>query len=115
LSLSPEDLYRLSSDLIDTVGGSWNTLVVSGNADDTVSLVSIDLSPDDGVDQDFYQVGKAGAFTATGAAGSGYTKVRATVTDADGSHGVELLIASAVTLDSSAISDFNRVPPVIIA
>jgi hypothetical protein len=115
LSLSPEDLYRLSSDLIDTVGGSWSTLVVTGNADDTVSLVSIDFSPDDGVDQDFYQVGEAGKFTATGAAGDGYTKVRATVFDADGSHGVELLIASLVNLDSSAISDFERVPPVIIA
>jgi len=112
LSLSPEDLYRLSSDLIDTVGGSWSTLVVSGNADDTVSLVSIDLSPDDGVDQDFYQVGDAGKFTATGAAGSGYTKVRATVTDADGSHGVELLIASAVTLDPGSI-DLQRAYPVI--
>jgi len=112
LSLSPEDLYRLSSDLVDTVGGSWSTLVVTGNADDTVSLVSIDLSPDDGVDQDFYQVGKAGAFTATGAAGSGYTKVRATVTDADGSHGVELLIASAVTLDPGTI-DLQRAYPVI--
>jgi hypothetical protein len=112
LSLSPEDLYRLSSDLIDTVGGSWSTLVVSGNADDTVSLVSIDLTPDDGVDQDFYQVGEAGKFTATGAAGSGYTKVRATVTDADGSHGVELLIASAVTLDPGSI-DLQRAYPVI--
>ncbi len=112
LSLSPEDLYRLSSDLIDTVGGSWSTLVVSGNADDMVSLVSIDLSPDDGVDQDFYQVGEAGKFTATGAAGSGYTKVRATVTDADGSHGVELLIASAVTLDPGSI-DLQRAYPVI--
>jgi uncharacterized protein YfaP (DUF2135 family) len=112
LSLSPEDLYRLSSDLIDTVGGSWSTLVVTGNADDTVSLVSIDLSPDDGVDQDFYQVGKAGAFTATGAAGTGYTKVRATVVDPDGSHGVELLIASAVTLDPGSI-DLQRAYPVI--
>jgi hypothetical protein len=112
LSLSPEDLYRLSSDLIDTVGGSWSTLVVSGNSDDTVSLVSIDLSPDDKVDQDFYQVGKAGAFTATGAAGTGYTKVRATVVDADGSHGVELLIASAVTLDPGLI-DLQRAYPVI--
>jgi hypothetical protein len=112
LSLSPEDLYRLSSDLVDTVGGSWSTLVVTGNADDTVSLVSIDLSPDDGVDQDFYQVGKAGAFTATGAAGTGYTKVRATVVDPDGSHGVELLIASAVTLDPGSI-DLQRAYPVI--
>jgi hypothetical protein len=112
LSLSPEDLYRLSSDLIDTVGGSWSTLVVSGNDDDTVRLVSIDLNSEDRVDQDFYQVGKAGAFTATGAAGSGYTKVRATVTDADGSHGVELLIASAVTLDPGSI-DLQRAYPVI--
>jgi hypothetical protein len=121
LSLSPEDLYRLSSDLIDTVDGvSWSRLVVSGDDDDTVSLVSIDFNSDDGVDQDFYQVGEAGKFTATGApwsgkAESGYTKVRATVVDADGPHGVELLIASLVNLDSSAISDFERVPPVIIA
>jgi len=112
LSLNPEDLYRLSSDLIDAVGGSWSTLVVSGNADDTVSLLSIDFSSDDGVDQDFYQVGEAGKFTATGAAGSGYTKVRATVTDADGPHGVELLIASAVTLDPGSI-DLQRAYPVI--
>jgi hypothetical protein len=112
LSLSPEDLYRLSSDLIDTVGGNWSTLVVTGNSDDTVGLVSIDLSPDDRVDQDFYQVGEAGKFTATGAAGSGYTKVRATVTDADGSHGVELLIASAVRLDPGFI-DLQRSYPVI--
>jgi hypothetical protein len=117
LSLSPEDLYRLSSDLIDTVGGSWSTLVVSGNADDTVSLLSIDLSADDGADRDFYQVGEAGKFTATGApwsgkAESGYTKVRATVTDLDGSYGVELLIASAVTLDPGSI-DLQRAYPVI--
>jgi hypothetical protein len=116
LSLSPEDLYRLKSDLIDPVGGSWRTLVVSGglNDDDFVSLVPIDVSSEDGVDQDFYQVGEEGKFTATGAAGSGYTKVRAIVTDADGSHGVELLIASTVNLDYSAISDFFRVPPTVI-
>jgi hypothetical protein len=118
LSLSPEDLYRLSSDLIDTDGGgSWSTLAVSGDSDDSVVLFSIDLSPNDGVDQDFYQVGKAGEFTATGAAWAGaeelgYTKLRATVTDADGSHGVELLIASAVTL-SPGLIDLQRAYPVI--
>jgi len=115
LSLSPEDLYRLSSDRIDTVGGgSWKTLVVSGDANDTVSLVQIDLSPDDGFDQDFYQVGEAGKFTDKGAAGTGYTKLRAVVVDADGSHEVELLIASAVTLDPGSI-DLQREYPVIIA
>jgi len=106
LTVSPEDLYRLSSDLIDTVGGgSWSTLVISGDADDTVTLAStIDLSPDAGVNQDFYQVGEEkGKFTATGAAWSGpveagYTKVRATFVDADGPHGVELLIAYPVII-----------------
>jgi len=108
LILSPEDLYRLDSDLIDTVGGgSWSTLVISGDADDTVTLAStIDLSPDAGVNQDFYQVGEEkGKFTATGAAWSGpveagYTKVRATFVDADGPHGVELLIAYLVNFDA---------------
>jgi hypothetical protein len=120
LWLRSEDLYRLSSDLIDTVGGgSWSTLVVSGDSDDSVVLFPIDLSPDDGVDQDFYQVGKAGEFTATGAAWAGaeelgYTKLRATVVDADGSHGVELLIASAVTL-SPGLVDLQRSYPVVIA
>jgi hypothetical protein len=112
LSLSPEDLYRLKSDLIDTVGGNWSTLVVSGGEDDVVSLVSIDLNSEDRVDQDFYQVGEAGKFTATGAAGSGFTKVRATFTDADGPHEVELLITSAVTLDPGSI-DLQRAYPVI--
>jgi len=38
--------------------------------------------------------------------------VRATVVDPDGSHGVELLIASAVTLDPGSI-DLQRAYPVI--
>jgi hypothetical protein len=100
--VSPEDLYRLSSDLIDTVGGgSWSTLVISGDENDEVIPTSIDPSPDDGVNEGFYQVGEAGKFTATGAAWSGkledgFTKWRATVVDADKPHGVELLIAYPV-------------------
>jgi hypothetical protein len=91
---------------------NWSTLVVSGDDNDTVSLVSIDLSPTDGVDQDFYQVGDAGKFSATGAAGTGYTKLRAVVVDADGSHGVELLVASAVTIDAGGI-ELQRAYPVL--
>jgi hypothetical protein len=111
LIVSPEDLYRLSSDLIDTVGGgSWSTLVISGDADDMVILDSIDFSSDDGVDKDFYKV--AGEFSVDGTAGTGYTKLRAVVVDADGSHRVELLIATAVTLDPGSI-ELQRAYPVI--
>ena len=114
LIVSPEDLYRQASDLTDTVGGgSWSTLVVTGNADDKVTLKSIDLSADDAVDQDFFQVGGVGKFTSTGAEGSGYTKLRAFVSDAAGSHGVELLIASAVTVYNPDDIGLTRTPPVL--
>jgi hypothetical protein len=109
-------LVLLDSDRIDQASSkdtAWQTLVIKGDANDTLKLPKITMAD---VDLDFFQVGLVGAWSDTGAvapAGSTatYTKLRAVVGDSNGDHPVELLVASSITIQPDF--DLIRAHPVI--
>lgn len=90
ITLTASDLFNLNSDLTDTTVsntlGAAHVLVIDGNAADAASVLA----------GGFAQQGAANGFTATGSAGSGYSKYVATYTDAAGAHLIEVLLQNGV-------------------
>ena len=113
LTVTPQDLYLQHSDLLDTstTGGSRSTLIFTGNSGDTLNLPVVDFDSSDAQDQDFVRIGSAGAWSATGAAGTGYTKLQGVVTFEGSIQSVELLVSQAITITTDI--NLGRVYPVI--
>jgi hypothetical protein len=112
-TITPLDLFLQGSDLLDssTSGGNRPTLVLIGNAGDTLNLPVVDTDSTDAQDQDFARIGAVGAWSATGAAGTGFTKLQGVVTFEGSVQSVELLVSQAVQIASEI--DFGRAYPVI--
>jgi hypothetical protein len=90
--------------------------VFKGTGSDTLTLPTIDEDPSDSRDQDFVQIGDAGAWDVSGkglppSLTSGYTKLQGEVFAEGAVHYVELLFSSAITVNP----DFElvRAHPVI--
>lgn len=112
-TITPLDLFLQGSDLLDssTSGGNRPTLVLIGNAGDRLNLPVVDTDSTDAQDQDFARIGAVGAWSATGAAGTGFTKLQGVVTFEGSVQSVELLVSQAVQIASEI--DFGRAYPVI--
>jgi len=112
-TITPLDLFLQGSDLLDTStsGGNRPTLVLIGNAGDTLNLPVVDTDSTDAQDQDFVRIGAAGGWSATGAAGTGFTKLQGVVTFEGSVQSVELLVSQAVQISNDI--DLGRAYPVI--
>jgi hypothetical protein len=113
LTITPLDLYLQGSDLLDisATGGNRPTLVLIGNKGDTLNLPVVDTDSTDGQDQDFARIGAVGAWSATGAAGTGFTKLQGVVTFEGAVQSVELLVSQAVAISTDIA--LGRAYPVI--
>jgi hypothetical protein len=112
-TITPLDLFLQGSDLLDTStsGGNRPTLVLIGNAGDTLSLPVVDTDPTDAQDQDFVRIGAPFGWSATGATGTGFTKLQGVVTFGGSVQSVELLVSQAVQISDDI--NLGRVYPVI--
>jgi hypothetical protein len=110
---TPLDLYLQGSDLLDASasGGNRPTLVLIGNAGDVLNLPVVDTDSADVQDQDFVRIGAVGAWSATGAAGTGFTKLQGVVTFEGAVQSVELLVSQAVQISTDIA--LGRAYPVI--
>jgi hypothetical protein len=113
LTITPLDLFLQSSDFLDasTSGGNRPTLVLIGNQGDTLNLPVVDTDSNDAQDQDFVRIGAAGAWSATGAAGTGFTKLQGVLTFEGAVQSVELLVSQAVAISTEIA--LGRAYPVI--
>jgi hypothetical protein len=113
LTITPLDLYLQGSDLFDVSasGGNRPTLVLIGNKGDTLNLPVVDTDSTDAQDQDFVRVGAAGAWSSSGVAGSGFTKLQGVLTFEGAVQSVELLVSQAVAISTDIA--LGRIYPVI--
>jgi hypothetical protein len=112
-TITPLDLFLQGSDLSDasTSGGNRPTLVLIGNQGDTLNLPVVDTDSNDAQDQDFVRIGAVGAWSVTGAAGTGFTKLQGVVTFEGSVQSVELLVSQAVAISTDIA--LGRAYPVI--
>ena len=112
-TITPLDLFLQGSDLLDTSasGGNRPTLVLIGNAGDNLNLPVVDTDSADAQDQDFVRIGAVGAWSVTGAAGTGFTKLQGVVTFEGAVQSVELLVSQAVQISTDIA--LGRAYPVI--
>jgi hypothetical protein len=124
LTVTPLDLFLQGSDFFDANSGigddnvSPSTLVFKGTGSDTLTLPAIDEDPSDSRDQDFVQIGDAGAWDVSGkglttpSLTSGYTKLQGEIFAEGAVHYVELLFSAAITNIVTDL-DLTRTHPVI--
>jgi hypothetical protein len=112
-TITPLDLFLQGSDLLDTSasGGNRPTLVLIGNAGDNLNLPVVDTDSADAQDQDFVRIGVEGAWSASGAAGTGFSKLQGVVTFEGSVQSVELLVSQAVQISTDIA--LGRAYPVI--
>jgi hypothetical protein len=123
LTVTPLDLFLQGSDFLDGNSGigddnvSPPTLVFKGTGSDTLTLPAVDENPSDSRDQDFVQIGDAGAWDVSGkglppSLTSGYTKLQGEVFAEGAVHYVELLFSASIGL-STSIESLQNYPSLI--